>query len=1641
MRNRTEALKVQKIDAICAMVNDRLHGVKANMVEKFLRQFFANVAPQDLIDEEVENIFGATIAVWNYGRERKPNQARIRAYNPRFEEVGWQSSHTIIEIINDDMPFLVDSVTAALNRREITVHLIIHPIIRVIRDEHGLVRTLLDKNSNAECAIAESYMHLEVSEQTSSDALASIEEELAHVLQDVRSAVEDWQAMRRTMISVVIELEKLSPKNNRKDDREEICAFLRWVEDNHFTFLGYRQYDYIGTGNDLHMEVVNNSGLGIIRAPEVSVFDGLREIGSLPSKVKGFLLDSGLLLVMKANKVSTVHRSVPLESIGIKKIDEFGKVIGEHRFIGLFTSVAYNESPKAIPLLRQRVKNIVKRAGLRPASHDEKALINILETYPRDELFHANEEDLFEISIGILHLQERQKIALFAYPDAFERFVTAFVFVPRDQYNTQLRQNFQMILSTAFNGEITSFYTMISDSVLARLQFIIATTRGKIPEVNIDDLEQRLIDAGRSWGDKLHNVMIADMGEEASVKFRHRYITAFPTAYKESYLPHAAILDIERMEELHNEETLGINLFRPIGVDDDVLHLKLFHVNKPVSLSDVMPMLENMGVRVLSEVPFEIEGSGMKHPIWLHDFEMRLRGNNECELANIKKPFEEAFAAVWDNRTENDGFNGLVLNAGMTWREITVIRAYAKYLRQTAFTFSQDYMEETLLAYAPIALLLVKLFTARFKPMTTKHDREKIIADLTDKIHSALDSVTNLDQDRIMRRFLNLICSTVRTNFYQMTENGQPKSYISFKIDSQSIQDLPLPRPLFEIWVYSPRVEAIHLRGGKVARGGIRWSDRREDFRTEILSLMKAQQVKNAVIVPVGSKGGFVVKRLPLGCSREEIQTEGIECYKTMISGMLDITDNISSTDIITPQDVVRYDGNDPYLVVAADKGTATFSDIANEVSQKYGFWLDDAFASGGSAGYDHKKMGITARGAWESVKRHFRELGHNIQSRDFTVIGCGDMSGDVFGNAMLLSRHVRLLGAFNHLHIFVDPNPDTSKSFKEHQRMFNLARSSWSDYNTQVISNGGGIFDRTAKFIKLTPEIKTTFAITEDVVSPNELICTLLKAKIDLLWFGGIGTYIKSERESNADACDRANDQIRINAREIRAKVIGEGANLAITQRGRIEAALSGIKLNTDAIDNSAGVDCSDHEVNIKILLGAIIADGDMTLKQRDKLLEKMTNDIAELVLADNYDQTQALSVDSYKGLSLIDYQSRLIRKLERGHLKLNRQIEFLPDDEAIINRISEGKGLTRPELAVLLAYAKMELYDNLLDSDLPDDPALANDLALYFPEILRTNYSKAIVEHRLRREIIATSVTNSMINKVGATFLNVIHEQTATSSVEIARAFIIVREVFSMRKLWSAIENLDNKVPAVVQTKMLIDIQQIVERGTIWFLRNGRRPLDIASYVNDFYPGVSALKSCLIEVIGDTERDNLRTVRSQLEDNAVPQTLSHEIASLEVLSSACDVVRLASLTKLDVRTVAIIYFKVGTRFSLDWLRDKALEMVSDTYWQKQAVNALVDDFYQHQSHLARKVLDHIKIDLAGSKEKSQQMNEQPKKLMSHNNDVISTDDAISFWSTNRLHDIERTDRLLFDIRSTEHVDLAMLAVANGQMRSLLAR
>ncbi len=1617
MNSKAESLKAELIDQLVAKVHEQLPPDRAETASNFVQRFYAHVAPQDMLAEEPDDLYGAAVAMWAFGRDRGAGQAKVRAYNPHYHETGWSSSHTVVEIVNDDMPFLVDSVTAALDRMGLTVHLVIHPILAVGRADDGSVQRLDGHRATDDGLVAESFMHLQISEQGSEDALRGIEAEIQSVLTDVRAAVEDWRAMRERMLSTIEEIQ--GGRGTDDGDPEEIVEFLRWNEVGHFTFLGYRSYTYSGDGAAARMTPDPDTGLGILRDPDAKVFDGLTDIGALPERVRAHLLAPKALAVLKASRKARVHRAVHMDVISVKRIDAGGKVVGEHRFVGLFTSVAYNQSPMDIPFLRQKVSRILEQAEFAPTSHDGKAMVNILETYPRDELFQATEDELFQTAIGILHLQERKKTALFQRPDALQRFVTCIVFVPRDEYNTQLRERISDILARAYDGRVSAFYTQMSDSVLARLHFIIGTTRGSVPDVDVAELEARLVEASRSWSAKLLDSLIDSHGEERGNAILRCYGDAFPTAYREAYPAAAAIHDIERMEDLRSGKSLGMSLFRRVGADDMTLHLKFFHRGRPVPLSDVMPMLEDMGVKVLSEAPYEITPADHDGPVWMHDFEMVLRDGSAADLGAIKDPFQDAFAAVWDGRMEDDGFNVLVLKAGLEWREVTVLRAYAKYLKQAAFTFSQEYMQQTLAANAGIARLLVDLFAARFDP-TAETEREKAAASLVSRIEEALDSVANLDEDRILRRYLNLIQSTLRTNYYQLDADGQPKDYVSFKLDSRAIDELPAPRPLVEVWVYSPRVEAVHLRGGKVARGGIRWSDRREDFRAEILGLMKAQMTKNAVIVPVGSKGGFVVKQPPVGGTREEVQAEGIECYKTLMRGLLDLTDNQSSEGIVPPTRVVRHDGDDPYLVVAADKGTATFSDIANGVSQDYGFWLDDAFASGGSAGYDHKKMGITARGAWESVKRHFREIGVDTQTTDFTVVGVGDMSGDVFGNGMLLSKHIKLLGAFNHLHVFVDPDPDPASAWEERERLFALPRSTWADYDTAKISAGGGIFPRSAKSVPLSPEIRERFGIEAESVPPNDLIRAILKAQVDLLWFGGIGTYVKAPEETAADVSDRANDPIRIDAADVGAKVIGEGANLGVTQQGRIAFALGGGRINTDAIDNSAGVDCSDHEVNIKILLGSVVAAGDMTGKQRDQVLEAMTDAVATLVLKDNYDQTQALTMTQDEGTAQIDAQMRLMRQLERGHLKLDREIEYLPSDRDLRNRVSStGEGMSRPELAIILAYAKMALYDDLLASDLPDEARLEDDLERYFPEILINEHNGAIHSHPLRREIVATYVTNSMINRVGLTFSNRVRERTGDAAPEIARAYIVARDVFDIRALWAQVEALDNQVPASAQSKMLVHIKHLVQRATVWFLENAPRPIEMGSLVDDYTDGIAALTKELDAVIGEHHRAARDEKARGLVEVGVPQDLAERVAASDLLISGCDIVRLARQIEAPVTDVAAVYFQVGSRYSLDWLRMRSDAITTETHWQKLAIAAVVDDLFNHQITLAQEVIGAAR----------------------GNGGMDDAEAAIDHWAGGRSDLSDRTARVLAEIRSQEQVDLAMLAVANGQFRALLAR
>jgi len=1637
MPTRTDQYKVEVIDRVVAYIEKRLKKSKAGDATTFARAFYRNVPADDLMGREAEDLYGAALGLWQFGETRTPGQAKVRVFNPSYETHGWHTGHTVIEIVNDDMPFLVDSISASLSRQGLSVHLIIHPIMQVVRDAEGVMCGCADAAQKAGSPAKsgggtakgkvhrESFMHIEVDEQSGKATLDAIATTLEAALADVRAAVEDWRAMRERLGDTIERLRQAGTKLQGVDkaDVAEVVAFLEWLDDDHFTFLGCRRYSFQKKGGKTTMTVDPDYGLGVLRDPGLQLFEGLRRgFHRLSPEIQATLTAPSIMAVNKSSLLATVHRAVQMDTIILKEFDDRGKVTGEVAFVGLLTSVAYNRSARDIPYLRRKVARCLDAAGFDPRSHDGKALAHILDTYPRDELFQISDEDLLHTALGILGLAERPRTALFVRKDPIGRFVSALIYVPRDHYDTDYRLKAQRILAGAYDGEVRAFYAQLTEGVHARLHLIVKTAPGQIPEVETAELEQALIEAGRTWADHLQEALIEAKGEVAGLKLFKRFGGAFPSFYRDNTVAHAAIFDIDRIEEVISSGRLGLNLYRPIEAGDNEVRFKLYHLGNPIPLSDVLPMLEHMGLKVISENPYQVRAADSE-PVWIHDFAMETREGNAVELETVRPLFQDAFGLIWDGEIEDDGFNRLVIGANLTGRQVTLLRAIAKYLRQARIQYSQDAMEDTLAHNADAAGLVVDAFASRFDPEVDENERMERQDAIGEAFERFLDGVSNLDEDRILRRFYNVVTSTLRTNYYQSQENPDegrksdnalPKGYISFKLASRLIDDLPLPRPWVEVFVYSPRVEGIHLRGGRVARGGIRWSDRREDFRTEILGLMKAQMVKNAVIVPVGSKGGFVVKQPPpRAAGREAAQAEGIACYRILMRGLLDITDNIVKDAIVHPPRVVRHDEDDPYLVVAADKGTATFSDIANSISRDYVFWLDDAFASGGSEGYDHKKMGITARGAWESVKRHFREMGTNTQAHEFTVAGVGDMSGDVFGNGMLLSRTIRLVAAFNHLHIFIDPNPDAAKSFEERKRLFELGRGSWDQYDGRRISKGGGVFERSAKEIKLTPEIKALLDLKVDKLTPNALISAILRAPVDLMWFGGIGTYVKATHESHGDVGDKANDSLRVNARELRAKVIGEGANLGVTQDGRIEAAKAGVRLNTDFIDNSAGVDCSDHEVNIKILLGQVVASGDLTMKQRNQLLERMTGEVAELVLRDNYLQTQALTMVLDEAPELLDQHSRLMHTLEKEG-RLNREVELLPNDEELTERMGRREGLTRPELAVLLSYAKIALYDTILSSGLPDDASLAQDLTLYFPTPMREQYGAVIPSHRLHRELIATSITNSIVNRAGPTFVSETADQTGMGPADIARAYLIVRDSFDLRGLWLAIESLDNKVDATVQTTMLRYIRRLIERTTAWVLRQVGENLDVGHQVAHFRPGVEHIDKHLNEVVYDRARQVIVDRTKGLTEAGVPKDIARKVAALNLLASGLDLIHIADTVSFDVKAVAPAYFKLGDRLGIAWLRDSAKRMPSGNHWQKQATAAIIDDLYALQADLTIGAL-------SGATKKSK------------------VPDMMAAWMERRSAPIERIDQLMAELRALAHVDVSMLAVANRRLRGLI--
>ena len=1601
--------KNELLDEVVERVWERLAEDQAPQVEEFVRQYYAWVAPEDLAGLSPIDIYGAAVAHWNFALQREPGKPKIRVYNPRFEESRWQTTHTVVEIVNDDMPFLVDSVRAEVSRQGYSLHLLVHPVMNVRRDGEGRLTEVLPPDDNPEGASSESIIHVEVDRHTETEALEELRDRLYKVLEDVRVAVEDWPQMREEVQGIVSRLEDAELPVD-EEQVSEVKDFLEWLDDDHFTFLGYREYDLVEEDGEDVLRTVSGSGLGILRdkkSEEVS-----QSFSKLPPEARKLAREKRLLNLTKANSRSTVHRPSYLDYVGVKKFDENGEVVGERRFLGLYTFSAYSESVLEMPIVRRKARYCMDEAGFPEDSHNEKDLVEILETFPRDEMFQIRKQELFDIVTGILHLHERQRVRLFVRPDAYGRFLSCLVYVPRDHYNTKIRERMQKILKEAFNGTAGEYDVRLSESVLARLHFIVRTTPDDLPDYEVDEVEEQLAQSIRSWTDNLYDALVEQCGEEHGTELFHRYEEAFPPGYRHDYLPRTAVSDIQKIEDLVSEDELGMNLYQPLEVPENFLRFKLYRSGGKLPLSDVLPLLEEMGVRVVDEHPYKIEPSDSPEA-WIHNFGLAHEAQGELQTDEVKKTFQDAFARMWRGTVENDGFNRLVLRAGLTWQEIIILRAYSKYLRQAGTTFSQDYMEDTLADNAHITGLLAELFLIRFDPESQKNVEEETER-LKGEIEESLDEVASLDEDRILRRFLNAILATLRTNYFQKDEDGEPKTYLSFKLDPSGIPELPLPRPMFEIFVYSPQTEGVHLRGSEVARGGIRWSDRKEDFRTEILGLMKAQTVKNAVIVPMGAKGGFVVKRPPQNGDREAFQKEGIACYRTLICGMLDLTDNLVDGEPVPPPDVVRYDEDDPYLVVAADKGTATFSDIANEISEdEYDFWLGDAFASGGKTGYDHKAMGITARGAWESVKRHFRGLGKDVQNEEFTVVGIGDMSGDVFGNGMLLSRHIKLVAAFNHLNIFFDPDPDPEKSFEERQRLFDAEQSSWTDYDEDCISEGGGVFSRSEKSISLTPEIQELLDVEEESLAPNEVIHALLKAPTDLLWNGGIGTYVKASYESNADVGDKANDSLRVDGEELGCRVIGEGGNLGLTQEGRIEFALHGGRVYMDAIDNSAGVDCSDHEVNIKILLDSVVENGDMTEKQRNDLLAEMTEEVGDLVLRNNYGQTQAVDNSVAQASSMENVHARYMRSLEDAG-QLNRELEFLPSEEELADRRSEGLGLVAPEFAILLSYTKIILYQQLLNSDVPEDSYLSEELESYFPTPLRERFREQMKEHRLRRQIVATHLTNDLVNRCGTTFTYRLREETGGTPPEIARAYAAARDIFDLRSLWSRIEDLDNQVEAKVQTRMLLDARKLVERATRWLLRNRRSPLNIADTVSYFSEGAEELAGRVPELMLESDREALENTTKELVEAGVPEELATRIATLKAMFSALDIVDVATSTDQPLETTAAVYFILGERLRIHWLREHIEDLPRDNRWRMLSRAALRDDLFDQEATLTAEILHEVP------------------------DEDLSAEERVDSWMQSNEESVERILQVLRDINSSGTFDLSTLSVALRETRNL---
>ena len=1600
---RSGDARQQIIDAILASRANTPSLKKKSDVARYLRQYFANVPYEDLEGRSPSVMARVALDHLEFGAVKKPREALLRIFNATEKEHGYKSAFTFVEMINDDMPFIVDSVAAAIHRQDLGVHITVHPIISVTRDRKGKLTAIASKDNKK--AKSESFVRFAISRETDPQRLKLLRKEILKVLSDVQVTVRDWGAMRQRMRETRDLLEN-GPKGVDPTLREESQALLDWMANEHFTFIGYREYKLRKRGKRSFLNAVKGTGLGVL-----SRDDGDHNSIELTAEMQRLTRSRDWLILTKANSRSTVHRAAFLDYVGVKIYDADGNAIGERRFIGLLTSIAYSESPTNIPLLRHKVRKIFERAKVEPAGHRGKALLHIIETYPREELFQSSVQDLTRTTIGILNLQDRQRVKLFLRQDTFRRFFSCLVFVPRDKYTTAIRRKIQALLTEAFGGISVDSSVQISESALARVHIIVRTPEGKRPHISIKKIEQQLADLVVTWSDRLRDHMVKEYGNEEGDQLYRLYGRIFPAGYQEDTYPAEACSDIRAIDDmLRDGVPRSVDLYAARDLEPGNMRFIVYSMDNPIALSDALPILEQMGSAVYTERPYECHLDGGRS-FWIQDFHLRHENGTTIDIESVSERFEQCFMAALAGEAENDGLNRLIVAAGLTWRQVSLLRCYAKHILQLRVPFSQAYMEDVLVAHADLARSLVAQFEMQFDPAVSKSKRRKELKIILADVQRGLAKARNVDEDRILAAFAGGIAATLRTNYF-LTSDGKPKSFISIKLNPSKLPEVPLPKPKYEIFVYSPEVEGVHLRGGDIARGGLRWSDRREDFRTEVLGLMKAQVVKNTVIVPTGAKGGFFPKRAPVE-DRDAIFANGVHCYKTFIRGLLDLTDNVVDDQVITPEGIIRRDGDDPYLVVAADKGTASFSDIANSLSAEYGFWLDDAFASGGSAGYDHKVMGITAKGAWEAVKRHFHEQGLNTQTDPFTVVGIGDMSGDVFGNGMLLSKKIKLVAAFNHRRIFLDPDPDMAVSYKERRRLFRKAGSTWDDYNEALISKGGGVFSRQAKTIKLSPEARRLLDIEEISVQPDELIRAILKADVDLLWNGGIGTYVKASSEGHSDVGDRSNDALRVDADELRCKVIGEGGNLGLTQRARVEFSMHGGRINTDFIDNSGGVDSSDREVNIKILLSLVTKQTNMPREKRNELLASMTDDVANLVLRNNYLQTQSISMSEMSSAERLDEFAKLIADLERTG-ELDRDLEFLPDEVEIEDRRQRKQGLTRPELAVVLSYAKIDLYNGLIRSDDSLTDFLQIDPERYFPDVLRRRYSDLIPLHRLSRQILATLIANDIVNRMGPTFVKRTQSDTGASILTVARAYEVARIICGARPLFKEIEALDHVIPAKAQMLMMFEISRTLRHVCFWLIEQYGKNLDVVKCVERLKPGMVKIYSRASSYVSKASQARIGKAHDAWLEMGVPEKLANKISLLLVTRAAVDIVDLAADRKRDVIDSARLYSSFNDALGLQWLHNSAEDLKVSGRWQAKARNILREDFFR----LRRQIGDNLLT-------------------------RRSTRDAREIarrWLVKHEQEVQRFTQTIEEMKRREDIDFATLSVAAQELRNLIS-